>query len=173
MHSADISESKRGYSNPTLSEVFGVPLSRWWIDGNKIPLDLPEYYNVFAVLGQGAYGCVVAASTEVSTESCGCWCQSWLRQLVAQLDSRVCFHSCLSNEAVKVSCQRWLSRVTGKSGYQRWLPEVAARSGCQRWLSEVAVRGNCQRWLSKLAAKGPSGQKIYETKTQTKFLLIA
>ena len=64
MHSADISESKRGYSNPTLSEVFGVPLSRWWIDGNKIQLDLPEYYNVFAVLGQGAYGCVVAASTE-------------------------------------------------------------------------------------------------------------
>ena len=27
-------------------------------------MDLPEYYNVFAVLGQGAYGCVVAASTE-------------------------------------------------------------------------------------------------------------
>jgi serine/threonine protein kinase len=56
---ADISEREQGSIN-----VFGVPLSRWWIDGNKIPLDLPEYYNVFAVLGQGAYGCVVAASTE-------------------------------------------------------------------------------------------------------------
>jgi serine/threonine protein kinase len=59
MESVAISEREQGSTN-----VFGVPLSRWWIDGNKIPLDLPEYYNVFAVLGQGAYGCVVAASTE-------------------------------------------------------------------------------------------------------------
>lgn len=42
--------------------AFSEELQLWAVGGDKITLDLPKYYHVFSVLGQGAYGCVVAAS---------------------------------------------------------------------------------------------------------------
>jgi len=54
---------------PAGRNAFGDSFNRWWLDGDKVMLELPNYYNIFSVLGQGAYGCVVAASVQVSKSS--------------------------------------------------------------------------------------------------------